>query len=424
MAFSFILLCFFIWLDEIIDIPYLLFRGESTPINWIEAMSESFIILGIGAFSVSQLARNIVERERAESRVRKERMFSNTIIQASPVFFVAINPQGKVMMMNDEMLNVVGYSQDEIAGMDYISTFVPAQDHGTYLKITKELMESHTATHNENHILTKDGRELLVEWFGRPIFSEDGSLDFFFGLGVDITQRKHVENELNNYQEQLRNLNIHTEQVRENERVRIARELHDELGQLLTVLKMDLAYVERKYSKSQQHLQEKLSEMKSRVDLTMQSLKRICTDLRPSLLDSLGLVAAVEWQADDFYAHTGIKCHVTIEPDDMCIDPNMSTIVFRIFQETITNVARHAKADIIDVILEKKNHKVVLMVKDNGIGISSDQISNSKSYGLMGIRERVRFRRGDVKIEGEPGKGTTVLVTIPLDKSTSIDNII
>ncbi len=421
LAFVFILLSSLIWLNELIDLPHILFNGQSTPVNWAEALSESIIILGIGAFSVSVLIRNVAERERAESRIRKEKMFSNTLIQTSPIFFVAISPEGRTMMMNNEMLSVLGYELDEAQNRDFISTFVPAREHDLYRAEYRELVKSSEVRHAESHILTKDGREMLVEWYGRSILAEDSTVDFFFFLGSDITQRKHVENELKNYQDQLRSLNVHSEQVRERERTRIACELHDELGQMLTVLKMDLAYVNRHLPGEKGALTGKIQDMDDRVDQTLSALRRIMTDLRPSLLDNLGLVAAIEWQAEDFQKHTGIPCGVTVEPEDMSPDPDTSTTVFRIFQETLTNIARHAHAEAVTVKLEKTGDELRLVVQDDGIGIIPEKISYPRSYGLMGIRERVTYCGGKVQISGSPGKGTTVSVAIPLGSQIKSD---
>jgi len=414
VAFTFILLSFLIWLNEIVDLPHLLFHGESTPVNWVEAASETVMILGVGMFSVSMLVKNTIERERAESRIRKERMFSNTLIQTSPVFFVAINPQGKTLMMNDEMLSVLGYTHDEVLEADYIDTFVPISEHELCREGFRKLGDFNKTAHTESHVVNKDGRQQLIEWFSRPIFTEEGDLDFIFSVGTDITQRRNFEIGLKTYQEQLQELNMHTEQVRERERTRIARELHDELGQLLTVLKMDLAYVEKNLPQRSENVSQKITDMNTRVDSTLNTLKRIMTDLRPSLLDNLGLVAAIEWYAEDFQVHAGIKCKVSVKPDDLHVDPGTATTVFRIFQETLTNVARHAHANTVTVTLEKKEGELRLEVKDNGRGITPEKVSNSKSYGLMGIRERVKHRGGEVEISSTPCKGTTVLVTIPL----------
>jgi signal transduction histidine kinase len=156
--------------------------------------------------------------------------------------------------------------------------------------------------------------------------------------------------------------------------------------------------------------------MRKLIDSTLQTVKRISTDLRPELLDDLGLSAAIEWQGEEFQNRTGIKCGMTIDPEEIILDRERSTAIFRIFQETLTNVARHANATRVAINLKMKTAKIELKIKDNGEGITEKQISNPKSFGLIGIRERVHFLDGDVKIKGVQDKGTTVTVRIPIPK--------
>jgi len=156
--------------------------------------------------------------------------------------------------------------------------------------------------------------------------------------------------------------------------------------------------------------------MSELIDMTIQTVKRISAELRPGLLDDLGLAVAIEWQAEEFQNRTGIKCEITLAPKDIILDQDRSTAIFRIFQETLTNVARHANATMIKVSLKEAEGKLVLKVRDNGIGITQEQISAPKSFGLIGMQERAHFWGGNVKISGIRNKGTTVTVSIPLDK--------
>jgi signal transduction histidine kinase len=205
--------------------------------------------------------------------------------------------------------------------------------------------------------------------------------------------------------------------VREGERTAIALEIHDDLGQALTGLKMDLSWLAKKLPRDQRPLLDKTKAMTELTDATIKTVKRLSTELRPGLLDDLGLIAAIEWQADEFENRTGITCALSIDPADIVLDRDRSTALFRIFQETLTNVARHAHATRVRVSLKEKNGIVELKVGDNGKGITEKQISDPKSFGLMGIRERVHPWRGTVKIKGAPDKGTTVTVSIPVEKS-------
>jgi len=216
-------------------------------------------------------------------------------------------------------------------------------------------------------------------------------------------------------EEDLRNLSEHLQTVREEERTGIAREIHDELGQALTVLKMGLSWMKDKLSCDQQQLVDRTESMLGLTDTTIQSVKKICTELRPGLLDDLGLAAAIEWQAGEFENRTGIKCNVKMDPEDITLDRDPSTAIFRIFQEALTNVARHANATEVEASLMERNGALELRVKDNGRGITKEQIQKPRSFGLLGIRERIHNLGGRFQIKGAKNKGTTLMVVIPLD---------
>jgi len=232
----------------------------------------------------------------------------------------------------------------------------------------------------------------------------------------EITERKRAEEELKQSRERLRDLASHLQWIREEERRRIAREIHDELGQALTALKMDIHWLDHRLPKDQPLLLEKAKTMSRLVDVTVQSVRRISSELRPGLLDDLGLSAAIEWQANEFSRRTGIQCDTVSDPEDIVLDQDRSTAVFRIFQETLTNIARHANPTAVEVILKETSGKVELEVRDNGKGITEKQVSDARSFGLIGMGERVHYLGGDLRISGARNKGTTVKASIPIDK--------
>ncbi len=231
---------------------------------------------------------------------------------------------------------------------------------------------------------------------------------------AERADRKHAEARLRESHEQLRALSIYLQYVREEERTRIAREVHDELGQSLTRFKMDLAWVGGRLPRSLRPLLDKIHDMSAHVDATIQSVRRIATELRPGILDDLGLVAALEWQGNEFQTRTGIECHVTSTLQDTLLDADLNTAFFRIFQETLTNIMRHANATRVDVNSTKRDGCLVLTVLDNGRGIRAHEITDRKSIGLLGMEERAALLGGKFLIEGEPDRGTTVTVKIPL----------
>jgi signal transduction histidine kinase len=233
-------------------------------------------------------------------------------------------------------------------------------------------------------------------------------------LQQEISERTRAEAELTRSQEQLRDLASHLQFIREEERTHIAREIHDELGQALTALKMDAHWLNQKLPQDQALLSGKIKSMSRLIDTTVQAVRRISSELRPKLLDDLGLSAAMEWQANEFMSRAGITCDISSEPEDIILDQARSTAFFRIFQETLTNVARHAQATQVEVLLQEFSDTVELVVWDNGQGITESQIANAKSLGIIGMRERVHSLGGELKISGAPARGTTVAVRIPL----------
>jgi signal transduction histidine kinase len=201
--------------------------------------------------------------------------------------------------------------------------------------------------------------------------------------------------------------------AREQERATVAREIHDDLGQTLTVLRLDFHWLEENLSKDKETLIEKIKSMTKLVDMTIQSVRRLYSELRPFVLDDLGLVAAIDWLAKRFENRTGIKCQLTLSPGDVELDKNRETTIFRIFQEALTNVDFHANATKVKVSLEEKAGTLTLTVSDNGKGITEQQIWHPESFGLIGVRERARAFGGGVKISGIPNEGTTVTLSIP-----------
>jgi signal transduction histidine kinase len=233
-------------------------------------------------------------------------------------------------------------------------------------------------------------------------------------LQQEVAERRRAEERLLASEENLRALAARLQSIREEERTRIAREIHDELGQALTGLKMDLTWVARRVPSTQKQLAEKMKSMFPLIDDTIQSVRKIASLLRPGVLDQLGLSAAIAWQARDFQMRTGIRCKLDM-PQDAAdgMDADRSTAVFRIFQELLTNVARHANATRVDVSLKLDPGELVLEVRDNGRGIEEGSLRSGNSLGLLGMRERAAAFGGTITVTGMPGGGTRVTVRMP-----------
>lgn len=236
-------------------------------------------------------------------------------------------------------------------------------------------------------------------------------------LRTEVTERRRVEEQLRNSLDQLRALAARLQYVREEERTRIAREIHDEFGQACTALRMDLSLLARKTTKRQTKLRDKARSAIHIVDNLIRSMRRMASELRPSTLDDLGLAAALEWQAQEFESRTGIQCRILLPKELIVLDQERSTALFRIFQETLTNVARHADATSAEARLTREGDHLILRVHDNGRGYDPLQVPGRRSLGLVGMRERALILNGEFKIEGAARKGTTVTVRIPIPRS-------
>lgn len=213
---------------------------------------------------------------------------------------------------------------------------------------------------------------------------------------------------------QHKSLSSYLQEAREEERKNIAREIHDELGQLLTTMKIHLALLPEEIKNDVTAALQRTTELKKQVDIAIGTVKNIITKLRPGLLDDLGLVAAIEWQAHEFQERTGIVCDLCLPAEELHLNPELTTAIFRIFQETLTNISRHANATRVTIHFGKSKNLLELIVADNGRGISDEEINNPHSFGIIGIRERVQSWNGTITITGQPENGTTIAITIPI----------
>jgi PAS domain S-box-containing protein len=286
-------------------------------------------------------------------------------------------------------------------------------DRETVRQIIDDTIRTQEQFRFHYRIVRPDGNVRWLQARGQVELDPTGGAIRIYGTGQDITELKLAEEELEQSRQHLQALSAHLQSVREEERKRIAREIHDELGQALTAFKMDLTWL----SKQSQNdaITAKVRSMTVLVNETIQTVRRIATELRPAILDDLGLPAALEWQAQEFEKRTGVSCDLRIS-NEVKVGAVASTELFRIFQEILTNIARHAHATKVHVTLEKQTDQLMLEVRDNGVGIRQSQVSDIRSIGLTGMRERVRLLGGEVLIAGVAGQGTTVVVQVPVEQ--------
>ncbi|MFO7525875.1 MAG: PAS domain S-box protein [Ignavibacteriaceae bacterium] len=236
----------------------------------------------------------------------------------------------------------------------------------------------------------------------------------------DITDKVKAEEELLRSRDQLKKLSSYLQTAREEERANIAREVHDDLGQSLTALKMDIVWLKKNQNASKEIVNTKLEEMVDVINQTIKTIQRIGTELRPKLLDDLGLISALEWQTDEFQKRSGIECTINMDNEEIQLDSKVSLSVFRIFQEALTNIARHSNATNVDIDIKVQNSTFILSVADNGVGIPFEKLNASNSIGITGMKERADIVGGSVDFIIEKSKGTKVLVSVPFDSQKVI----
>ena len=267
-----------------------------------------------------------------------------------------------------------------------------------------------TAAAEEMHSVFRGYEVGAVDYLMKPVLPE--TLKSKVSVFVELQMKTE---RLRESEDKLRRLAAHLISVREEERAHIAREIHDELGQVLTGLKMEVTSLAKQLK--DRALLEKADSMCKLIDSTVQTVRKIATGLRPEMLDDMGLVAAVSWQAKEFQKRTGIRCRATLPPESTLPGIDIATTVFRIFQEILTNVARHSRATRVDIELSVSDALVTLDVVDNGVGIQDSDLHGKRSLGLLGMQERALLFGGEVSITGRPGQGTRVAVSIPSGRS-------
>lgn len=233
------------------------------------------------------------------------------------------------------------------------------------------------------------------------------------GVMFNITERKLAEIEILRSQEQLRELSAHIQDVREQERLALAREVHDDMGSMLTAIKMDIAWINSRLPDAEPALIEKIKDIETLVTKCASAASNISRNLRPSALDCFGIVAAIEVEANEFEQRTNIPCILDTVDEGVLVTPNIAITVFRIFQEALNNIMKHAQASKVKVLIHNRTNSVNLTVSDNGRGLNEPDRLKPRSFGLRGIQERVARFGGEVRITSKPGKGTTIAVSIP-----------
>lgn len=341
------------------------------------------------------------------------------IIRSSMEAIITIDESQRIVIFNPMAEQVFGCSAMEAIGAP-LSRFIPERFRAAHAQHVHQFGVTGVSDRQMGRQrvlfgLKTNGEEFPIEASISQI--HDGTGKLYTVMLRDVTERVKADNAQMKSREELRELSANLQNVREEEKTRIARELHDDLGQQLTALKMDLSSVEQALnstSEAKPEILDQLHGMRRLIDVTVASVRRIAADLRPVMLDDLGLIPAIEWLANDFTNRYGIDVERRIDAGDTNFTRNGATTLFRIVQEALTNVARHAEATLVTLTIRTEDGYCVLRIADNGHGASGHNARTDKSFGLLGIRERALMLHGSVEINTASGKGFAITVTFPL----------
>ena len=368
----------------------------------------------INAVLLERAIRHAIERENFQKALRRSEQRFRGLFDHSPDAIFVVNSESVVADANPAAARLYDAARSDLVGRNFLD-LIPPNQRMALGRDLQAITSSQPLAGNIN--LNRRGQAIMTEITATRI-SYDRRPAILMHVR-DVSEHKRAEDRLRASREQLRSLSRRLQSAREKERKRIARAVHDELGGELTGLKLDVAWLAKRLSQvpeaaANPAFARKLAAMSEMLDSTVEFVRKITSQLRPSVLDILGLIAAIQWQAGEFEQRTGVPCEIHTPPVDRPLDPARSTALFRIFQEILTNIARHAKATKITVRITEPANSFVLEVHDDGRGISEAEIADPKSLGLLGMRERALVFGGQVSFKGAPDEGTTITVWVPL----------
>jgi PAS domain S-box-containing protein len=401
------------------QIEYRIVRPDGT-VRWIRDRGFPIRDGGERVYRIAGIAEDITERKLAVETLQQADDRIRLIIDTIPTMAWTLRPDGVIDYINQRWLDYTGVSFEE--AIKGATNTIHPDDFGKAIEKWASDMPAGCASEDEMRLRRADGE---YRWFlvrTVPLRDEAGNITNWYGTSTDIEDRKRAEDNLKVTSEQLRALSAMVQSAREEEGTRIAREIHDELGSTLTSLRWELEVVRKSLSEPPESLRpdqltEKLTGMLGLTDTMITVVRRIASDLRPAILDVLGLEEAIEWQSQQFQERTGIAVHYESAGTGIEMTQTRSTAVFRIFQEALTNILRHARASRVDVMVAEDTGAFVLMVGDNGRGITETERLGEQSIGLLGMRERAELIGGEIDVSGIEGEGTIVTLRLPVTTS-------
>ena len=348
---------------------------------------------------------------RSEARLRG-------ILDSAMDAIITTDADQRVILFNDAAETMFGWTRDEALGAP-LNSFIPERFRRAHADHVARFGTSGTTSRRMGGSLRvvtglrRNGEEFPIDASISQV--DETGKRFYTVILRDVTARIEAEAALRRSKEELQELGAAAHMAREQEKSRIARELHDELGQLLTMLQMDVAWCKERNPAGDAAFAAKLDRMESLLKSTIAATRRIAADLRPLMLDDLGLVPSIEWLVENFGQRTGIACELSIGDRDLHLSHEHATAIFRIIQESLTKVANHARATHADITIETEDGALVVRIEDDGVGFATDAPRKPHSFGLFGLRERASLMGGEVSIASAPGEGTRIEVRLPYE---------
>jgi PAS domain S-box-containing protein len=367
------------------------------------------------------ILRDITERVRAESLLGQSEARLRGILDSAMDAIITVDQHQHVVMFNAAAETMFGCPRAEALGAP-LTWFIPERFRGAHAEHVRGFGEGTIVSRRMGALrvvtgLRRNGIEFPIDASISQV--SEGADKFYTVILRDVSARVLAEEALRRSKEELHELASAAHRAREQEKSRIARELHDELGQQLTALQMDVAWCRDKTPPDQQAMASRLARMEALLETTVASTRRISSDLRPLMLDDLGLQPALEWLVESFTEHTGVRCELAAGDPELDLPDLHATAVFRTVQESLTNIAKHARASRVDVAVEHRDSELTISVRDDGVGFSAEDSRKPNSYGLLGLRERAALLGGQARVTSTPGRGTHVEVRFPYALETS-----
>jgi PAS domain S-box-containing protein len=362
------------------------------------------------------ILRDVAERVQGERLLAQSEARLRGILDSAMDAIITVDARQHIVLFNQAAEEVFGCPRDQAIGAP-LAWFIPERFRHAHSALVAKFGDTGASSRRMGAQrivmgLRRSGDEFPIDASISHIVEEGEH--FYTVILRDVTERTRAEQALRESKEEIRTLALTASTVREQEKSRIARELHDELGQALTALKIDVSWLRAHLDHAPDAVLAKLGAMQVLLDGTVAAARRISADLRPLMLDDLGLIAACEWLAHNFQQRTGVACELVLGAGELDLRDPYATAVFRVLQESLTNVAKHAEATQVEATLERAEGTVILTVRDNGRGFRTSDPRKQGSYGLVGLRERAFLLGGDIRIESEPGRGTYMEMRMPV----------